>query len=67
MNSLLDRCIVCGLQAREPGAGICRYHWLMALIDLSLDRLRAALRGDIPTRGRRLTVSRENISRGKNV
>jgi hypothetical protein len=54
---LLDTCIVCSQRAYKPGAGICWYHEVQALIDLSFDRMREALHGDIPVIGKRLQPS----------
>lgn len=56
---MLDHCIVCGRPAIQPGAGICRFCEIRALIALSLDRMRAALSGEIPVLGKRLQPSRE--------
>lgn len=54
IEPLFDRCIVCGQRAYRPGAGICWQHEVTVLIDLSYDRMRAALRGSIPVIGKRL-------------
>jgi hypothetical protein len=64
MNGILDTCIVCGRSARRPGAGICRYHEIMALIDLSYDRMLERIRKPQPPRGRRLPISREKLTKG---
>lgn len=59
---LFDRCIICVQRAYKPGAGICWYHEVQALIDLSFDRMRAALRGNTPTTGKRLQPARREGS-----
>jgi hypothetical protein len=64
MNALLDNCIVCGRQASKPGAGICRYHELQALIDLSYQRMIERLHNPQPARGRRLPVSKRKLRNG---
>jgi hypothetical protein len=51
---LFDTCVKCGRPSSQPGAGICLQCEIMALIDLSFDRIRAALRGEIPVIGRRI-------------
>ena len=57
MNGMLDNCIACGRPAATPGGGICLRCEIMALIDLSFDRLRAGIRGEIPVLGRRIEPS----------
>jgi hypothetical protein len=54
MKAMLDRCIVCGNEARKPGAGMCLHCEIQALIDLSFDPMRVAIRGQIPVIGKRL-------------
>lgn len=47
----------------KPGGGICIRCEIMVLIDLSFDRMKAALCGEIPVTGKRLPVSREKVSK----
>ena len=63
ITPILDNCIACGRQSKTPGAGICLQCEITALIDLSFERMRAALRGQIPTIGKRLQATK-NATKG---
>jgi hypothetical protein len=67
MNGIFDRCISCGRPARAPGGGICLQCEIMALIDLSFDRMRSALQGAIPVTAKRLPASRPGSVADKKV
>lgn len=59
ITPILDNCLNCNKPARKAGGGICLQCEIYALIDLSFERMHAALRGDIPVIGRKLPASRK--------
>jgi hypothetical protein len=63
IEPLFDRCTKCGRVAQHIGAGICHYCTLMKIIEGGFDRMRAAIRGQIPTVGKRLQPSRKGTTK----
>jgi ribosomal protein L37E len=63
IEPLFDTCASCGRVAKHIGAGICHYCGLMKAVTESFDRMRAALRGQIPTVGKRLKtgITRQDL------
>jgi hypothetical protein len=50
INGLFDTCAICGQRAIKPGAGLCRWHEIRALVELSYERMIERNRGNVPAR-----------------